>query len=101
MQDVQIGGRQSNSTYQFTLQSDDLASLRRWATRLAEQMKQDPVLTDIDTDQQDHGIESFLTVDRATASASASARAISTTPCTTRSASARCPRSTPASTSIT
>jgi multidrug efflux pump len=68
VQDVQIGGRQSNSTYQFTLQSDDLASLRRWATRLAEQMKQDPVLTDIDTDQQDHGIESFLTVDRATAS---------------------------------
>lgn len=68
VQDVQIGGRQSNSTYQYTLQSDDLASLRRWATRLAEQMKQDPVLTDIDTDQQDHGIESFLTVDRSTAS---------------------------------
>jgi len=68
VQDVQVGGRQSNSTYQYTLQSDDLASLRRWATRLAEQMKQDPVLTDIDTDQQDHGIESFLTVDRATAS---------------------------------
>jgi multidrug efflux pump len=68
VQDVRIGGRASNSTYQFTLQSDDLASLRRWATRLAEQMKQDPVLTDIDTDQQDHGVESFLTVDRATAS---------------------------------
>ncbi len=68
VQDVRIGGRQANSTYQFTLQSDDLASLRRWATRLAEQMKQDPVLTDIDTDQQDHGVESFLTVDRATAS---------------------------------
>jgi multidrug efflux pump len=68
VQDVRIGGRQANSTYQFTLQSDDLASLRRWATRLAEQMKQDPVLTDIDTDQEDHGIESFLTVDRASAS---------------------------------
>jgi multidrug efflux pump len=68
VQDVRIGGRQSNSTYQYTLQSDDLASLRKWATRLAEQMKQDPVLTDIDTDQEDHGIESFLTVDRATAS---------------------------------
>ena len=68
VQDVQIGGRQSNSTYQFTVQSDDLADLRKWATRLAEQMKQDPTLTDIDTDQQDHGIESFLTVDRATAS---------------------------------
>src|SRR6185436_12018766 len=68
VQDVRVGGRAANSTYQFTLQSDDLASLRRWATRLAERMKQDPVMTDIDTDQQDHGIESFLTVDRATAS---------------------------------
>ena len=68
VQDVQIGGRQSNSTYQFTVQSDDLVSLRKWATRLAEQMKLDPVLTDVDTDQQDHGIESFLTVDRSTAS---------------------------------
>jgi multidrug efflux pump len=68
VQDLQIGGRQSNSTYQFTVQSDDLADLRKWATRLADQMKLDPVLTDIDTDQQDHGIESFLTVDRATAS---------------------------------
>lgn len=67
VQDVQTGGRQSNSTYQYTLQSDDLDALRMWATRLAERMKQDPVLTDVDTDQQDHGIESLLTIDRATA----------------------------------
>ena len=31
-------------------------------------MKQDPVLTDVDTDQQDHGIETFVTMDRGTAS---------------------------------
>jgi multidrug efflux pump len=68
VQDVRVGGRASSSTYQFTLQSDDLPSLRRWATRLAERMKQDPVLTDVDTDQQDHGVESFVTIDRATAS---------------------------------
>jgi multidrug efflux pump len=68
VQDVRVGGRQSNSTYQFTLQSDDLPGLRQWATKLAERMKQDPVLTDVDTDQQDHGIETYLTIDRATAS---------------------------------
>ena len=67
VQDVQIGGRQSNSTYQFTLQSDDITALRTWATRLAERMKQDPVLTDVDTDQQDHGIESYVNIDRGTA----------------------------------
>ena len=68
VQDVRIGGRQSNSTYQYTLQSDDLPALRTWATKLAEQMKQDPVLTDVDTDQQDHGIETYVHVDWGTAS---------------------------------
>ncbi|MEJ1963296.1 MAG: efflux RND transporter permease subunit [Gammaproteobacteria bacterium] len=68
VQDVRIGGRASNSTYQYTLQSDDLPGLRLWATRLAERMKRDPVLTDVDTDQQDHGVETYLTVDRAAAS---------------------------------
>jgi multidrug efflux pump len=67
VQDVQTGGRQSNSTYQYTLQSDDLDALRVWSTRLAERMKQDPVLVDVDTDQQDHGIESFVNIDRASA----------------------------------
>jgi multidrug efflux pump len=67
VQDVRVGGRAANSTYQYTLQSDDLEGLRRWATRLAERMKQDPVLTDVDTDQQDHGVESYLTIDRPTA----------------------------------
>jgi multidrug efflux pump len=68
VQDVRMGGRQSNSTYQYTLQSDDLTELRRWAGRLAERMKQEPSLTDVDTDQEDHGIETYLNVDRESAS---------------------------------
>ena len=67
VQDVRAGGRQSNSTYQYTLQSDDLASLRQWAPRLADSMKQQPVLTDIDTDQEDHAVETYLDIDRASA----------------------------------
>src|SRR4029079_1165946 len=53
---------------QYTLKSDNLADLRRWATRLAEEMKQEPVLTDVDTDQQDNGVETFVEVDRDSAS---------------------------------
>ena len=68
VQDVRAGGRQSNSTYQYTLKSDSLADLRRWAARLAEEMKQDPVLTDVDTDQQDNGVETLVDVDRDSAS---------------------------------
>jgi len=67
VQDMQIGGRQANASFQYTLQSDSITELRRWATRLAEQVKQEPALTDIDTDQEDHGIESFVTIDRASA----------------------------------
>jgi multidrug efflux pump len=67
VQDMQIGGRQANASFQYTLQSDSITELRRWATRLAEQVKEEPALTDIDTDQEDHGIESFVTIDRASA----------------------------------
>jgi multidrug efflux pump len=64
VQDLRMGGRQSNSTYQYTLKSDNIADLRQWATRLAEAMKRQPALTDVDTDQQENGVESFVDVDK-------------------------------------
>ncbi|MEJ6022847.1 efflux RND transporter permease subunit [Ramlibacter sp. PS4R-6] len=67
VQDVRMGGRQSNSTYQYTLKSDNVADLRRWAARLAEQMKQQDALTDVDTDQQENGVEVYVDVDKDTA----------------------------------
>jgi multidrug efflux pump len=63
VQDVRMGGRQSNSTYQYTLKSDNASDLKTWAMRLAEAMKSEPALTDVDTDQQDNGVESFVTID--------------------------------------
>jgi multidrug efflux pump len=68
VQDVRMGGRQSNSTYQYTLKSDNVADLRRWAARLAEQMKQQPALVDVDTDQQENGVEVYVDVDKDSAS---------------------------------
>ena len=64
VQDLRMGGRQSNSTYQYTLKSDNQADLAKWATRLADAMKNEEALTDIDTDQQENGVESFVTIDR-------------------------------------
>ena len=57
VQDFRFGGRQSNASYQYTLKADDLADLRTWATKLAERMKTEPRLTDVNTDQQDHGLQ--------------------------------------------
>ena len=68
VQDVRMGGRQSLSTYQYTLKGDNSDDLRRWATRLAEAMKRQPALTDVDTDQQENGVETYVDVDRDTAS---------------------------------
>ena len=68
VQDLRGGGRASSSTYQYTLKSDNIADLRKWATRLADQMKQQEMLTDIDTDQQENAVETMVTVDKDTAS---------------------------------
>jgi len=63
VQDVRTGGRQANAAYQYTLKSDNIGDLRLWAARLAERLKQAPALTDIDSDTQDRGLESVVTVD--------------------------------------
>ncbi len=67
-QDLQVGGRQSSAQYQYTLQSDDLTALRTWSNKLLEQLKTYPDLTQVNTDQQSNALESYITVDRKTAS---------------------------------
>ncbi|HSM99524.1 MAG TPA: multidrug efflux RND transporter permease subunit [Rudaea sp.] len=63
-QDIRTGGRQSNSTYQYTLLSDDLGALRTWAPKVVDALKQVPEVTDVDSDQQDKGLETQLVFDR-------------------------------------
>lgn len=64
VQDIRIGGRQSNAQYQFTLQADDLDVLRTWEPRVRNALSQLPELTDVNTDQQDKGIQTTLVIDR-------------------------------------
>ena len=67
VQDLRGGARESNSTYQYTLKSDNDADLKKWATRLADQMKTSAALADVDTDQQENGVETRVTVDKESA----------------------------------
>ncbi len=67
-QDLRIGGRPTNAQYQYTLQSDDRSLLYEWGPKLAEALTHEPALTDIDSDQQQGGLEVRLVVDRDTAS---------------------------------
>ena len=66
-QDIRVGGRQSNSTYQYTLQSDSLDDLRIWGDKIREAFTNMPELADVNSDQAVSGLETALTFDRATA----------------------------------
>ena len=63
-QELHMGGRSSNSTYQYTLKSDSQADLKTWTLRLSARLRQDARLTDVDDDQSDNGVETFIEVDR-------------------------------------
>jgi multidrug efflux pump len=68
VQDIRVGGRQSNAQYQYTLQGNDVAELYAWAPKLADALGHVPVLTDVNSDQQQNGQEIDIGVDRDTAS---------------------------------
>src|SRR5438105_10830656 len=67
VQDIRVGGRQSNALYQYTVQSDDLAQLYNWAPKVTAALEQLPELTEVNSDQQQKGLESDLVIDRPTA----------------------------------
>jgi multidrug efflux pump len=80
VQDIRIGGRQSNSTYQYTLQADDLAELRAWEPRIRAAMSNLPQITDVNTDTEDKGLQPSVVIDRdAAARLGVTARMIDTT----------------------
>ena len=67
-QDIRVGGRQTNAAYQYTLQGDSTAEVFEFAPKLLAALQRDPALTDVNSDQQQAGLETLLTIDRPTAS---------------------------------
>jgi multidrug efflux pump len=68
VQDLSVGGRGSAAQYQYTLQADNLTDLTHWAPILQQRLAKVPELRDVNSDQQMHGLESSLVIDRDTAS---------------------------------
>ena len=68
VQDLRIGGRASSAQYQYTLQSVDLEELNTWAPRVERQLRTLPNIVDVNSDQQDKGLQSLVVFDRGTAS---------------------------------
>jgi multidrug efflux pump len=64
VQDIRVGGRSSNAQYQFTLQGPTFEELNEWTPKIAAALQGDPNLTDVNSDQQNKGLESDLVIDR-------------------------------------
>ncbi|HJZ20562.1 MAG TPA: efflux RND transporter permease subunit, partial [Bradyrhizobium sp.] len=64
VQDIRIGGRASNAQYQYTLQGPTLEELNEWSPKIAAALQTVPLLTDVNSDQQNKGLESDLVIDR-------------------------------------
>ena len=68
VQDLRIGGRGGGAQYQYTLQGDDPKELFQWAPRVMQGLRKLPELADVNSDQQNKGLQASLTIDRSTAS---------------------------------
>jgi multidrug efflux pump len=66
-QDLRIGGRGSNALYQYTIQCDNVQDLSHWGPILLSEMKKLPGLQDVNSDQQNGGLEELVTYDRTSA----------------------------------
>ncbi|HTD14253.1 MAG TPA: efflux RND transporter permease subunit [Chthoniobacterales bacterium] len=66
MQDIRVGGRISLSQYQYTLQADDTGELLAWTPKLLTALRERPELTDLNSDQQQNGLQADIKFDRLT-----------------------------------
>jgi multidrug efflux pump len=64
VQELRSSGRSTNSTYEYTLKTDSQSDLKTWVVRLSTQLKSDQRLTDVDDDQSENGVETYIDVDR-------------------------------------
>jgi multidrug efflux pump len=68
VQDLSVGGRFGGAQYQYTLQADNLSDLTHWAPIIMQRLQKVPELRDVNSDQQMHGLQSSIVIDRDTAS---------------------------------
>ena len=68
VQDIRVGGRMSGGQYQYTLQGENLDELNTWTPRVEQRLRGLKEVVDVNSDQQNKGLQTYLTIDRATAS---------------------------------
>jgi multidrug efflux pump len=66
-QDIRVGGRFGAAQYQFTMQGDNLRDLQAYGPRMLQALRTVPLIVDVNSDQQDRGLQAYVNVDRPTA----------------------------------
>jgi multidrug efflux pump len=66
-QDIRVGGRFGAAQYQFTMQGDSLRDLQNYGPRMLQELRTVPLIVDVNSDQQDRGLQAYVQVDRTTA----------------------------------
>jgi multidrug efflux pump len=66
-QEIRIGGRSSNSQFQYTVQGDTMDDIQKWANIMLDAIKALPQIRDSNTDLQNKGLEAKMVIDRDTA----------------------------------
>jgi multidrug efflux pump len=66
-QDLRVGGRQSNAQYQFTMRGDNVDDLNTFGPPMLAALQKIHLITDVNSDQQNHGLQTWVQYDRATA----------------------------------
>jgi len=64
VQDIRVGGRSSNAQYQYTLQGQSFEDLNEWTPKLAAALQNNSALADVNSDQQNKGLEAAIKIDR-------------------------------------
>ena len=65
--DFRAGGRSSDATYQYSILTDTLSDVDKWAPKIMAALENVPELQDVNSDREERGLEVALSIDRATA----------------------------------
>jgi multidrug efflux pump len=66
-QDVRVGGRQSAALYQFTMRGDNVEDLTKYGPQMLSALRRVRLISDVNTDQQNSGLQAVVQYDRDTA----------------------------------
>ena len=64
---MKITAHSSRAEYQYTIEDENLQELVDWSPRILEKLTTLHGLVDVNSDQQNHGLQASLVIDRATA----------------------------------